>query len=404
MTDKYANIMLLGRTGVGKSSFINYLVGKDVCKVGTGMPITQGFNTYRYNNVSGLPLQIFDSKGLEVMDYSTIKREIIDFVKQRCGSEDVHNWIHSIFYCINVEGRRLEPEEVLFIKSLSGEITQTVHIIMTHCKQSEEGLKISSKMEQFIKSQLDNRNIRIYCVNSTVTNTRVGTFGTFGRKEILNQIFELLWADISYKISNEYANELYKGVTEICDEISDNLNRLSQKFNTLETLMESQYFLQVFMESEYFKKLEKKINSAETRCEKIEQELNKKYQNKIKPFVEFCNEYGSSMGKEIELYNPLDFINDSKIVKYVRNEEIDMDSITKKTKFFKYIDELDNIEGDNIWEILHGIGTSIVVLFSFKKGVKEFCNVLSTELYKSIPTKNEIQESMYSAFMKGYHN
>ena len=47
---KYANIMLLGRTGVGKSSFINYLVGKDVCRVATGMPVTQGFETYEYDN------------------------------------------------------------------------------------------------------------------------------------------------------------------------------------------------------------------------------------------------------------------------------------------------------------------------------------------------------------------
>lgn len=38
--NKYANIMLLGRTGVGKSSFINYLIGKDVCKAATGMPVT----------------------------------------------------------------------------------------------------------------------------------------------------------------------------------------------------------------------------------------------------------------------------------------------------------------------------------------------------------------------------
>ena len=66
---KYANIMLLGRTGVGKSSFINYLIGEDVSKVGTGMPVTQSFQAYTYDNVNGIPLQIFDSKGLEEMYY-----------------------------------------------------------------------------------------------------------------------------------------------------------------------------------------------------------------------------------------------------------------------------------------------------------------------------------------------
>lgn len=89
---KYANIMLLGRTGVGKSSFINYLIGKEVSKVGIGMPITQGFNVYQYDSISGTPLQIFDSKGLEVMDYKTIKKDIFDFVGKRCGSQDVHEF------------------------------------------------------------------------------------------------------------------------------------------------------------------------------------------------------------------------------------------------------------------------------------------------------------------------
>ena len=79
--EKYANIMLLGRTGVGKSSFINYLVGKDVCNVGTGMPVTSGFDTYEYNE-GKIPLRIYDSNGLEVQDYSTQKEKIIDFIKR----------------------------------------------------------------------------------------------------------------------------------------------------------------------------------------------------------------------------------------------------------------------------------------------------------------------------------
>ena len=78
--NKYANIMLLGRTGVGKSSFINYLIGKDVCKAATGMPVTQGFATYTYNT-GKIPLRIYDSKGLEVENYSNQKEEIIKFIK-----------------------------------------------------------------------------------------------------------------------------------------------------------------------------------------------------------------------------------------------------------------------------------------------------------------------------------
>lgn len=34
-------ILLLGKTGVGKSSFINYFLGKDVAAAGAGRPCTQ---------------------------------------------------------------------------------------------------------------------------------------------------------------------------------------------------------------------------------------------------------------------------------------------------------------------------------------------------------------------------
>ena len=177
---KYANIMLLGRTGVGKSSFINYLVGKDVCRVATGMPVTQGFETYEYDN-GKIPLRIYDSKGLEVLDSSAQKEKIIEFIRTRCNDTDVFKWLHTIFYCLNIERKRLEPEEVKFIKSIKGNIAQNVHIIITHCDEDPNDSN-RRDMETYLKSQLGNE-IKIYFVNSVAIKLRKKSVVQFGREK-----------------------------------------------------------------------------------------------------------------------------------------------------------------------------------------------------------------------------
>src|SRR5688572_24731191 len=44
---KRPNILLVGATGVGKSSLINCIFGSDIAPVGVGMPVTKGVHPYR---------------------------------------------------------------------------------------------------------------------------------------------------------------------------------------------------------------------------------------------------------------------------------------------------------------------------------------------------------------------
>ena len=72
-----ARILLLGKTGVGKSSFINYFIGQDVAKIGIGKPVTQELEEYELE-YKGTYLSITDSKGLEVENSEQIKKSLED--------------------------------------------------------------------------------------------------------------------------------------------------------------------------------------------------------------------------------------------------------------------------------------------------------------------------------------
>ena len=60
------NAVIIGQTGVGKSSLINYLYGEKIAETGVGKPVTtNGFHEYDFE-LNGLPVCLFDSWGLEV--------------------------------------------------------------------------------------------------------------------------------------------------------------------------------------------------------------------------------------------------------------------------------------------------------------------------------------------------
>ena len=376
---KYANIMLLGRTGVGKSSFINYLIGKDVCKVATGMPVTQGFETYEYDN-GKIPLRIYDSKGLEVQDYSSQKDKIINFIKTRCNDIDVFNWLHTIFYCINIERKRLEPEEVKFIKSIKGNIAQNVHIIITHCDENPNDSS-RREMELYLQSQLGNE-IKIYFVNSVAVKLRKKSVNQFGRKQVLDEIFKLLWMDISLKISTEYAAEVHSGYMEICYRIKNALDMSIGQIDTVKALQEISGNADVLSECDSI--FENQGKELETFIDT----LNKNYQNKIRPLVDFYNSYSECMGCYIQTYEIEDF-GLSELL------EVDIDEILEKSKLVKLGKELEDISDDDILGLFGGLIKGGYYLVTIKKRIQEIIDTISEELQKKVPSEEKIQKLIY---------
>lgn len=212
-----ANMILFGRSGAGKSSFINYLVGENVAPTGCGEPVTQEFDEYEFIFPNRFRLHIYDSKGLEVASLDSIVSEIDSFVAGKSESRDPSKWIHAIFYCVNISRTRLEPTEIDFIKRIQKIARQRVNIILTHCEHNN-GESIDAMIAS-IKERFDDSAL-VYCVNSKAKTSKKGAFyPQFGRELILKDLQELLWESASERIATDYAQEIHRGLHRIIDVI-----------------------------------------------------------------------------------------------------------------------------------------------------------------------------------------
>src|SRR5712671_3121247 len=86
----HVNVLVAGRTGVGKSTLVNAVFQGEVATTGQGRPVTA--NT-REIVKEGVPLSIFDTRGLEMADYAASLKALRSFVAERQQEGDANRHI-----------------------------------------------------------------------------------------------------------------------------------------------------------------------------------------------------------------------------------------------------------------------------------------------------------------------
>jgi len=151
------NIIIAGRTGVGKSTLINSIFHGNFAKTGLGEPITQKINEI---SKEGIPVTIIDTKGLELKDYQKIKNELQTYILKKNNNKDPHMHIHIAWVCIEEIRYRYEEAELDLIKML---INNKIPVIIVITKsESLKGEKFKSysmdgeKFKEKIQEEIEN--------------------------------------------------------------------------------------------------------------------------------------------------------------------------------------------------------------------------------------------------------
>lgn len=110
------NVLVIGNSGVGKSTLINAVLGEEVAKTGGGIAgITKKLKIYESERI---PFRIIDTVGFEpnlLKQYQAIQ-DVKRWSKQSAKNGNTDNQINVIWFCIDGTSRKLFPET---IKNLS---------------------------------------------------------------------------------------------------------------------------------------------------------------------------------------------------------------------------------------------------------------------------------------------
>ena len=149
------NIIVAGKTGVGKRTLINSVFRENLAETGMGRPVTTHM---RRITKKDFPLVVYDTRGFELGKsvQEDVKEEVMKTIRDGLACNDISKAIHCIWYCINAASNRIEPEEIEWLRELGAENEMTqvpIIVVLTQC--------FSKKKAQEMRKAVEDENLNV---------------------------------------------------------------------------------------------------------------------------------------------------------------------------------------------------------------------------------------------------
>ena len=232
-TSQTFNILICGRAGVGKSSFINQFLNEKVAKEGEGLSVTQEITNYRHPKYK---IKIFDTPGFE--NDNTVEKVYRTIKKFEKDIRDSKNHLDLIIYFNDLSSRTFFALEIKLLKHLIKQKKKIIFVLNDKSKNTKsERIKLMDTFKDSIikiintMTNKDELNVNDILKNIVVinlkqhieqiedddeeNNNKIILKPTFGMDELFNKIYEMLK---DHKISFYEINKA-KNISEIMDKI-----------------------------------------------------------------------------------------------------------------------------------------------------------------------------------------
>lgn len=152
------NLLVAGKTGVGKTTLINTIFNAEIGEVRDDKPATMEIEKL---SIPYFPITIYDVQGFELNNTEATMKMIKNEISKEQATVKAERLIHAILYCINSSSRRFEAidpndksrgQEERFIRQLASEYKVPVFIIFTQAYAMKTNDNDTKKLENLISS------------------------------------------------------------------------------------------------------------------------------------------------------------------------------------------------------------------------------------------------------------